>query len=57
MVHIKLKVGFLYQRQAYYYIFIKKHNNISSLLNFYTKKLSLLYELEPRDNFLNQRND
>jgi len=29
---------------------------MSNLLNTYTKTLSLLHELEPRDNFLNQRN-
>jgi len=30
---------------------------MSNLLDTYIKKLSLLHEFEPRDNFLNQRSD
>lgn len=57
MAHIKLKIGYSYPRQAYYYIFTKKCNNMSNLLNAYTKKSSLLHEFEPWDNFLNRRSD
>ena len=57
MMHIKLKVVCSYPRQAYYYILTKKCNNISKLLNAYTKGLSLLHEFESRDNLLNQHSD
>jgi len=55
MVHIELKADCSYLRKTYYYIFTKKCNYMSNLHNTYTRILSLLHELEPRDNFLNQR--